>query len=111
MNTIEDFICAHKVNTHNISLSKNLYSVEALRAATYEISYRYNILLIEEPVDQIKVILECKSSDVEEEEQIQDIKDLLTAIIDHQLRQDLVKKFGFIRDKIVEKAFEPITVR
>jgi His-Xaa-Ser system protein HxsD len=90
-----------------IHLSKLYYQKEAVFAAAHSVTDNYRAKIA--PADQrnVKITLiplreETKAS----EDKV--INDLMNRLIDEQVRMDLEKQYGKIRELIIEHAFSPI---
>lgn len=93
-----------------ISISKNIYEKDAILAAIYALSGRYSGSI--EPVLDgfVDVILEpLVGNKYEDFDYLERIKQCFqNELIDQQLRLDLEKKHGSLRDLIVRQAFSPL---
>ncbi|MBD5326754.1 MAG: His-Xaa-Ser system protein HxsD [Bacteroides sp.] len=89
----------------SLSLSKTLYSAEAIHASAYKYSGEYFVYLSERE-DRYEILFERKN-----EESIDDvtIKNICNDLIDQQIRVETENRFGHIRNLIVEEAFKPVT--
>ena len=82
-----------------------IYSLEAIHAATYPFTDSYHILITPSADNSVTVIFEAKN---ETRDISEDLKDFANALIDHQVRYQLDKRNGKIRDLIVAHAFSPV---
>ncbi len=89
-----------------VELKKQFYEREAIFAAAYKFTNLCSILI--EPIDDYTVgvyFKPLKEKDV-------DLSEIAGAfcneVIDQQVRLDLEKKYGNIRDLIVRQAFAPV---
>lgn len=96
------------ITIHNdlfkVEVSLKLYDNEAITSSCYKFSGNY---FIHKNLDGDNVIITLKSKEsnvVTEEIVMKFCNDL----IDQQIRIDVNKKFGHIRDLIVEEAFKPV---
>ena len=99
-------------NTIDISVDQRLYSKDALLSVLYEYSGEYEVeQLIDENNDNIILVsLTPKVVDKQVAESANVIRaSFIRSLIDQQLRININKEFGHIRDLIVEEAFKPIT--
>ncbi len=98
MQAISDLICDFGSGRGNITLNTSIYNLEAIHAATYQFTGSYHILITPGADNSVMVIFEAKDStrDVSK-----DLKDFTNALIDHQVRYQLDKINGKIRDLIV----------
>lgn len=87
-----------------VSLSKSLYSKEALQATAYKYSGDYYIHLSDNG-EAFDVLFENKKEIAVDDTTI---KEICNDFIDQQIRIDTEKQFGHIRDLIVEEAFKPV---
>ena len=95
-------------NKVEINIDSSLFSKEAITATLYKFSHVFyiNESLNVSTGNDITVILESKDCDDISETTI---KNFWNELVDQQLRQDVNKRCGHIRDLIVEEAFKPIT--
>lgn len=95
-----------KNNQVTVSLSKKFYQKEAVFAAAYKFTDICTIKI--EPIDEyhVGVYLEPKENVKINIERV--AERLCNEALDQQVRLDLEKRFGNIRDLIVEHAFSPI---
>lgn len=91
-------------NKASVSLTKNLYSAEAIHASAYKFSGEYFIHLSEQG-DNFVVLFERKNHTAIDELMI---KSICNDFIDQQIRIETENRFGRIRDLIVEEAFKPV---
>jgi len=89
-----------------VRLSLKAYEVEAVQAAAYGLMDRVNMIVnIDDKGENIIVNMSSKEKTPIKEETKNDFS---ASIIDHQVRLNLEKKFGNIRDIIVRQAFLPV---
>ncbi len=105
MQAISDFIYDSGSGRVNITVNTSIYSLEAIHATTYQFTGSYHILVTPNADNSVTVIFEAKDKarDISE-----DLKDFANSLIDHQVRQQLDKTNGKIRDLIVTHAFSPL---
>jgi His-Xaa-Ser system protein HxsD len=105
MQAISDLICDFGPGRGNIVVNTSIYNLEAIHAATYQFTSSYHVLITPGADDSVTVILEAKDKgrDVSE-----DLKEFANALVDHQVRHQLDKINGRIRDLIVAHAFSPL---
>lgn len=105
MQTISDFICDSGSGRGNITVNTSIYNLEAIHAATYQFTGNYHVLIAPNADNSVTVIFEAKDKtrDVSK-----DLKDFANSLIDHQIRLQLDKTNGKIRDLIVAHAFSPL---
>ena len=108
MQTISNSICDSGSGLGNITVNTIIYSLAAIHAAAYQFTGRYHVLIMPNSDDTVTVIFEAKDKvqDVTE-----DLKDFANALIDHQVRLQLDKANGKIRELIVAHAFSPLDLR
>lgn len=87
-----------------VSLPKSIYEAEAIRQTAYKYSGEFNII-VQDNDEVFNVTFDSKSENPITERQV---KDICNDFIDQQIRIDTEKRFGHIRDLIVEEAFNPI---
>ena len=96
-------------NSFILGIDQRLYSKEATMAAAYKFSDRFNILMktsIADP-NYIDVIFESKDINNSNMEMI---NDFANELLEQQIRQEVEKRFGNLRDEIVKAAFHPISL-
>jgi His-Xaa-Ser system protein HxsD len=107
METIDGLISVTNTDHANIIIDSSLYDLEAINAACYAFTSNYHIIATRKDETFITVIFELKnktsSRDISE-----DIKEFVNAVIDHQVRLQLDRTNGKIRDLIVAHAFSPL---
>lgn len=108
MQAISDFMCDSGSGRSNITVNTNIYSLETIHAATYQFTGSYHILITPNPDNTVTVIFEAKNNARHGSE---DLKDFANSLIDHQVRLQLDKTNGKIRDLIVAHAFSPIDLK
>lgn len=90
-----------------VSFSKEIYEKEAVLASAYLITNKYNINITSNDSCYLAEITSKDSCRVP----VELIRSLENECIDQQLRLDLEKKTGKIRELIVEHAFKPLDLR
>ena len=105
MQAISDFICDSGSGRVNITVNTSIYSLEAIHATTYQFTGCYHVLITPNADFSVTVIFEAKdkAKDVSE-----DLKEFANSLIDHQVRLQLDRTNGKIRDLIVAHAFSPL---
>lgn len=88
-----------------IRLSLRLYAKEAIVAVMYKYSGEYTIL---QEVSGDDILLKAYPKNDEQSVPNDFIKSFNLDLIDQQVRYNVSKEFGYIRDLIVEEAFKPI---
>ena len=105
---IKDIIIETNDNKLLLILNKNLYEKEAIFSAAYKFTDKSTILI--EPIDENSVGIYFKSKqDGDENELMIVAEEFCNEVLDQQLRLDIERKHGNIRDLIVEQAFSPIS--
>ena len=92
-----------------LKLSKRLYEKEAVFAALYRFENRCVMQM--EPIGEahIEVLFKNKTGECLSDETLSTLADeFCNELIDQQVRRDLEKRFGKLRELIVEHAFSPI---
>ncbi|MFA5182509.1 MAG: His-Xaa-Ser system protein HxsD [Syntrophales bacterium] len=105
MQAISDFISDSGSGRANIVVNTNIYSIEAIHAASYQFTGSYHVLITPNAENSVTVIFEAKDKTMNV---IEDLKDFANSLIDHQVRVQLDKTNGKIRDLIVAHAFSPL---
>ena len=91
-----------------VELSKEMYEKLAVFAAAYKFTDRCTVLV--EPVSQHTVgVYFKKKSDSNDGKLMEIAEQFCNEVLDQQLRLDLEKQYGNIRELIVEHAFSPIS--
>ena len=97
------------VKTENgflVTVDLNLYSENAITATIYKYTDKY---FVHQQTDTnnsklVNIIFEAKEGELEGNI----VKQFYNDLIDQQLREITTKKYGHIRDLIVEEAFKPV---
>lgn len=110
METISELISVTDTNQANIIIDSSLYDMEAINAACYAFTDNYHILVTRKNDTSVTVIFELKNK-VSQRNIPEDIKDFVNTVIDHQVRLQLDKSNGKIRDLIVQHAFSPLDLK
>jgi His-Xaa-Ser system protein HxsD len=93
-----------------IKLSKEIYQKDAIMAAAYKLTGACTILVKPFDEDTLGVVFEPKGEqDQSELEKI--AKDFCNEVLDQQIRLNLEKSSGIIRDLIVKHAFSPFDLK
>lgn len=93
-----------------VRLAKEFYEQQAVFAAAHKLTDRFSVMI--EPVDDytVGVYLEPKRAANFDEDEIETIVfEFCNDLLDEQVRLDLDKRFGALRDLIVKQAFSPLT--
>lgn len=95
-------------NRFQLNVDLRLYAKESIVASAYKFSNKYHIFQESDKVNPniVNVIFESKAGSKIGEN---DVKEFCTELLDQQLRYNTEKKFGHIRDLIVEEAFKPVS--
>lgn len=86
-----------------IEADKRLYEREAILSAAYRISNKAKVDVQPSSEYIVTIKITSNNNNLDKLEKI-----YRTDLIDYQLRLDLEKQFGHVRDIIVEHAFKPI---
>lgn len=108
MKAISDFIGDSDSGRGNIIVNTGIYSIEAIHAATYQFTDSYHVLVTPNDDNSVVVIFEGKEKNRDINE---DLKAFANSLIDHQVRLQLDKSNGKIRDLIVKYAFSPFDLK
>jgi len=90
-----------------ITLDNEIYEKEAVMAAAYKMTDLFTILITPIANKKMDLIFEPLSGQTQEDLEII-AKDFCNEVLDQQIRLDLEKRFGKIRELIVEHAFSPL---
>ena len=105
---IKDIIIETDDNKLLLILNKTLYEKEAIFSAAYKFTGKSTILI--EPLDTVSVGVYFKSKQNADKNELMMVAEAFcNEVLDQQLRLDIEKKYGNIRDLIVEQAFSPIS--
>ena len=107
METISGLLSVVDAAQANVIIDSSLYEPEAINAATYPFTDKYHITAVRKSDASIVVIFELKNKDSGRDVSY-DIKEFINAVIDHQVRLQLDRANGKIRDLIVNHAFSPL---
>jgi His-Xaa-Ser system protein HxsD len=110
METISGLISVIDTNHANIIIDSSIYDMEAINAACYAFTNNYHILVTPKDSTSVTVIFELKDK-ISQRNISEDIKDFINTVIDHQVRLQLDRANGKIRDMIVQHAFSPIDLQ
>lgn len=91
-----------------LKLSLKLYAKEAIVATIYKYSGEYTIF---QELSEDDVLLTIKLKDDSKVAPTDLLDRFQTDLIDQQVRYNVSKEFGHIRNLIVEEAFKPINKR
>jgi His-Xaa-Ser system protein HxsD len=90
-----------------LKLSKQFYEKPAVMNAAYKFTNKCSILI--EPLEEGYVGVWFKAKDGQDPEIIPNfLNDFCNEVIDQQVRLDLEKRYGSLRDTIVKHAFQPL---
>jgi len=110
MKKISDLITIINGEHANINIDNAIYDIEAINAACYSFTDNYHILVTCNDDTSCTVIFELKNK-VSNKDIALDIKDFINNVIDHQVRLQLDRANGKLRDLIVRHAFSPIDLK
>ncbi len=94
-----------------ISLRKEFYEKSAVLAAAHKMSGRFAVVI--ESIDDktVGIILKPKAgSSVSDEEIKEAAADFCNEALDQQVRIDIEKRYGALRELIVKQAFSPVSL-
>jgi His-Xaa-Ser system protein HxsD len=90
-----------------LKLSKQFYEKSAVMNAAYKFTNRCVILI--EPLEEGYVGVWFKAKDGQDSGIIRDLlDDFCNEVLDQQVRLDLEKRYGSLREVIVKHAFQPL---
>lgn len=95
-------------NKFQVNADLTLYSKNAIIAAIYKFSHLFYIHQQTDESDPNLIIVIFESKD-DNNITVDVIKQFCNELIDQQLRYNVNKQFGHIRDMIVEEAFKPVS--
>jgi His-Xaa-Ser system protein HxsD len=104
---MQEAISEIKEGKVHVRLMKEIYDKEAVLNATYKMTDKYSVLIKPVGDHEISVIIEPKGQQSVEELELA-ASDFCNEVLDQQIRLDLEKRFGKIRELIVEHAFSPL---
>lgn len=107
METVSGLISVIDSDHANIIIDTSLYELEAINAASYAFTSNYHILVTHKNGTSVTVIFELKNK-ASRRDVPEDIKEFINTVIDHQVRLQLDRANGKIRDLIVAHAFSPL---
>lgn len=84
-----------------LSLDSRVYSLQAVKNAAYDFTGKAHFV-ISANHSKMEVAVSLK-----EPAEPDTIQDFLNHVLDHQVRVDLAKEFGLLREIIVAQAFDP----
>jgi len=95
-----------KLNSFLIVLSKEYYEKEPVMQAIHEYSNDFTITMKPKGEREISIFFTPKN-DNQSDNHLDLIKNFSNKVIDFQIRKDLEKDYGHIRDVIVDYAYSP----
>jgi His-Xaa-Ser system protein HxsD len=110
METISELIRIIDRDHANIIIDTSLYDIEAINAACYAFTNNYHIIITRKDDTSVTVIFELKDK-ISQRNIPEDIKDFVNTVIDQQVRLQLDRANGKIRDLIVKHAFSPLDLK
>lgn len=110
METISGLISVIDTNHANIIIDSSIYDMAAINAACYAFTNNYDILVTTKDSTSVTVIFELKDK-ISQRNIPEDIKDFVNTVIDHQVRLQLDRANGKIRELIVKHAFSPLDLK
>ena len=94
-------------NNFIVTLNKEYYEKEPVMQAIHEYSNDFTIVMEPKSEKEISVFFTQKE-DSQSENHLNLIKNFSNKVIDFQIRRDLEKEYGHIRDIIVNYAYSPV---
>ncbi len=91
-----------KTDAITIYLDPNIYSLQAIKRASYDFTDRCFITINQDESGQIALSVTTKVTAFNDT-----IQELMNSLLDHQIRVDLAQEFGVLRTIIVAQAFAP----
>lgn len=104
---MENIITKIQDNQILIKLDKSLYEKEAIMAAAYKMTNFCYIIVKPLENNRLGVYFEPKSNQNENKLKLI-AKNYCNEVLDQQIRLDVEKRYGNIRDLLVKQAFSPI---
>ena len=106
MNSIKIPVTETDKGGFQVTIDLNLYSEKAITATIYRYTDKFFVYQNTMPGNdkQVCVIFESKEGKLDENI----VKQFCNDLIDQQLREITMEKYGHIRDLIVEEAFKPV---
>lgn len=90
-----------------VDLDKEIYEREAIMAAAYKITDLCTVLIRPSEEKDVEVIFEPKAEGTTQNlEKV--LSEFCNEVLDQQIRLDLEKRYGKIRELVVRHAFSPI---
>ncbi|OHB89675.1 MAG: His-Xaa-Ser system protein HxsD [Planctomycetes bacterium RIFCSPHIGHO2_02_FULL_50_42] len=90
-----------------IKLNTSIYEKEAVMAAAYKMTDSCFIII--KPLDNTLVGIFFESKNNQDERELEEIaKKFCNEVLDQQVRLDVEKRYGNIRDLLIMQAFRPI---
>ena len=108
MKAIADVISDAGSGRANITINTSIYAIDAVHAASYSFIDRYHVLVTQDDGDSVTVVFEAKDTG---RDITTDLKEFTNALLDHQIRLQLDRANGKIRDMIVAHAFSPLDLQ
>lgn len=91
-----------ETETMTFYLDSNVYSLQAIKRASYDFTDRCFIKIDSAESEKIALTIALREGVANDTAQ-----ELINSILDHQIRSDLEKEFGDLRTIIVAQAFSP----
>lgn len=102
----EAFVESRGNNIYHVKLAKAFYEREAVFHAAYKFQDRFYIRI--EPVEEGYVGVWFERKENTEFDAEVALKEFCNEVLDQQVRLDLDKRYGTLREAIYEQAFRPI---
>lgn len=94
-----------------VSLRKEYYEKDAVFAAAHKLTERFAVLVESLDDNTVGVHLQPKKGITINEQELNDAAlDFCNEVLDQQVRLDIEKRYGHIREIIVKQAFSPISL-
>ncbi len=95
-----------------VSLNNDIYEMVAIKSAAHEMTASFIVLI--EPIDGKNTGVyfqpNNKNKQLDGSKLNEAALDFCNRVLDHQLRLDIERRYGNIRDMIVKQAFAPISI-
>ncbi len=94
----------------SVKLSNKYYEKSAVYSASQKFTNDYSIKINEYDADTVEVIICTKNREATINDFEQSVSAFCNEVLDQQIRLDVERQYGNIRELIVQQAFSPITV-
>jgi len=103
---MKDLLNKKDGNSIFLDIDSSIYSADAILNAMHKFTGKYHVKSCSISTNSIRVIFKGKNADELSLEKISN--EFYNELIDQQIRLNVNKEYGNIRDEIVKKAFSPI---